>query len=87
MQELLDEIRFLFKSNDWKDQKEVRVLQMRYDQNSDDIRTDCEKGRKYLDALRELSCTEVGLAPKVKNPDEYTEQLRQANPGLVVRKI
>ena len=87
VQELLDEIRFLFKSNKWKDQKEVRALWMRYDQNSDDIKTDCEKGRKYIDALRKLSCTEVGLAPKVKNPDEYTEQLRQANPGLVVRKI
>ena len=53
VQELLDEIRFLFKSaGKWKKEKEVRALWMRYDQNSDDIKTDCEKGGKYIDALR-----------------------------------
>ena len=87
VQELLDEIRFLFKSGKWKKENEVRALWMRYDQNSDDIKTDCKKGRKYIDALRGLSCTEVGLGQGVENPDEYAEQLRQSNPGLVVKKI
>ena len=68
VRELLDGIRFLFKSGKWKEDNEVRALWMRYDQNSDDIKTDCEKDRKYVDASRELSCTEVGLVMEWKIP-------------------
>lgn len=80
--ELLDGIRFLFKANDYEEEKEVRIIQFRYydenqtpesnenkQQQPDKIKVDEEQipPRFYLETPADFLCKEVILGPRARN--------------------
>ena len=90
--ELLDEIRFLFKEDHYKEEKEVRVVRVCYfkeenkKQESDEIEIDTEQipPRFYLETDKSLRFHEVILGPNTKNPSEWKKWLKQQRDDLVI---
>ena len=69
--ELLDDIRFLFKADHYKEEQEVRVVEMRYSwkdgtQALDQIQVDTEQipPRFYLETSKDFRFSEVILGPQ-----------------------
>ena len=82
--DLLDSIRFLFKAHHYREEKEVRVVQIRYDeenttQNDDGIQVDTEQilPRFYLEAHEDLRSREIILGPQTRNVPEWTRWLKK----------
>ena len=80
--ELLDSIRFLFKENHYCEEKEVRVIQLRYGERSESSESQTEVDaenippRFYLEAQESLRFSEVILGPKTRNAWEWEQWLR-----------
>jgi hypothetical protein len=70
--DLLDEVRFLFKSTDYKDEEEVRIIQC-FEEGHPSIKSgsyDPENVDKiYVELDKDLIFEEVILGPKVQNPE------------------
>ena len=89
--ELLDNIRFLFKASHYKEEKEVRVVQLYYyDENmlqeQDEIKVDTEQipPRFYLDAHDSFRFDEVILGPEAHGVREWTQWLKKR--GIKAKK-
>ena len=84
VQEILDGIRFLFKANHYKEEKEVRVVAMSYytdkeKQQERKVDTDRIPPRFYLDLPNDIKFSEVILGPKADNVLEWEQWLREKN--------
>lgn len=82
--ELLDTIRFLFKASHYSEEREVRVVQIRYyDENimqeADEIKVDAEQipPRFYLETSKDFRFSEVILGPKTRHIEEWLRWLKQ----------
>ena len=83
--EILDEIRFLFKADHYKEEKEARVIvvrpQGRMDQKSSDkikIDTDIIPPRFYIEPFEGTLLERVILGPQVKRFAEWTEIFKRS---------
>ncbi len=91
---MLDEIRFLFKADHYKEEKEFRVVRVRYpgeenqQQGPDEIKIDIEQipPRFYLETDKDFRFNEVILGPSAQRSDEWTEWLKRQRKGLAVEK-
>ena len=91
--ELLDNIRFLFKASHYKEEQEVRVVQLYYyDENmlqeQDEIKVDTEQipPRFYLDAHSSFRFDKVVLGPKAHAVREWTQWLKERERGIKAKK-
>ena len=83
--DLLDTIRFLFKARHYKEEKEVRVVQVRYydetktAQEPDDIQVDMEQipPRFYLETDENFRFSEVILGPQTRGVPEWKRWLKE----------
>ncbi len=80
--ELLDSIRFLFKENHYSEEKEVRVIQLRYgekDETSESkVEVDAESipPRFYVEAPENFRFNEVILGPRTERYQEWEQWLK-----------
>ena len=85
VRDLLDTIRFLFKARHYREEKEVRVIQVRYDdetktaQEPDDIQVDMEQipPRFYLETHENFRFVEGILGPQTRGVPEWTRWLKE----------
>ena len=85
VRELLDAIRFLFKARHYREEKEVRVVQIRYHdeekttQDEDGIHVDTEKfpPRFYLETHDDFRFSEVILGPQTRGVPEWKHWLKE----------
>ena len=83
--DLLDPIRFLFKARHYKEEKEVRVVQVRYYDETktakepDDIQVDMEQipPRFYLETHENFRFSEVILGPQTHGVSEWKRWLKE----------
>ena len=94
VRELLDEIRFLFKADHYKEEKELRVIRVRYSreenqqQGPDEIKIDTEKipPRFYLETDTDFRFNEVLLGPNAQRSAEWKKWLKQQRENLTIEK-
>ncbi len=94
VRELLDEIRFLFKADHYKEEKELRAICVRdsrkenQQQGSDEVKIDMEKipPRFYLETDKDFRFNEVILGPNAQRPAEWKKWLKQQWKGLTVEE-
>ncbi len=94
VRDLLDTIRFLFKSRHYREEAEVRVVQIHYcdeentTQEPDDIRVDTEQipPRFYLETHDNFRFGEVILGPQARSVLEWNRWLKEQNETLSVKK-
>ena len=92
--DLLDTIRFLFKSRHYREEKEVRVVQVRYydedntTQETDTIQVDMDQipPRFYLETHEDFRCNEVVLGPQARGVPEWKRWLKEQAETLIVKK-
>lgn len=91
--ELLDGIRFLFKSSDYREEQEVRVIQFHYhdesqEKESDDIKADMEQvpPRFYLEAPEDFRCNEVILGPMAQNLHDWQWWIEKQDENVKVSR-
>ena len=91
--ELLDDIRFLFKADHYKEEQEVRVVEMRYSwkdgtQALDQIQVDTEQipPRFYLETSKDFRFSEVILGPKARGVPEWNRWLKEQDKTLSVKR-
>ena len=84
VRDLLDTIRFLFKARHYREEKEVRVVQVRYDeenttQDEDGIQVDTEQipPRFYLETDETFRFSEVILGPQTRGVPEWKRWLKK----------
>ena len=84
VRDLLDAIRFLFKARHYREEKEVRVVQVRYDeenttQDEDGIQVDTEQipPRFYLETDENFRFSEVILGPQTRGVPEWKRWLKE----------
>lgn len=85
VRDLLDAIRFLFKARHYKEEDEVRVVQVRYSggentkQDDDGIQVDMEQipPRFYLETHENFRFSEVILAPQARGVPEWKHWLKK----------
>ena len=82
--ELLDTVRFLFKASHYREEMEVRVVQIRYydenmTQETDDIKVDAKQipPRFFLETHDNFRFSEVILGPKARHIEEWQRWLKQ----------
>ena len=81
VRELLDDIRFLFKADHYKEEHEVRVVQMAYHETQQtDILIDIDQfpPRLYLNTLNDCRFHEVILGPQTKRVSEWKRWLQES---------
>lgn len=82
---ILDQVRFLFKSTDYKHEKEARII--KFDVNNVKI-TDISDGHRvphlYINVEKDLDISEVILGPKVTQPEEIATYIKYTGK---VRKV
>ena len=94
VRELLDAIRFLFKARHYKEEKEVRVVQVRYydgenvTHDKDSIQVDTEKipPRFYLETHENFRFSEAILGPRARGEAEWKRWLKEQDETLSVKK-
>lgn len=93
VRDLLDTIRFLFKARHYREEKEVRVVQVRYDeedtmQDEDGIQVDTEQipPRFYLETHENFRFSEVILGPQARGKAEWKRWLKKRDEKLMVYK-
>ena len=95
VRELLDEVRFLFKTEYYREEKEMRVVLMRYIPSdstppSSDIKEDKEHfpPRLYLDAPKGFYFNKVLLGPQAPGLAEWRQwaRLKQQGRGISIEK-
>ena len=87
VRDLLDTIRFLFKARHYREEKEVRVVQVRYydetktAQKPDDIQVDTNQipPRFYLKTHENFRFSEVILGPQARGVSEWKHWLKKRN--------
>ena len=92
--DLLDTIRFLFKSRHYREEAEVRVVQIRYfdeenmTQEPNDIQVDTQQvpPRFYLETHEDFRCNEVILGPQARGVPEWKRWLKEQDETLIVKK-
>ena len=92
--DLLDTIRFLFKARHYREEKEVRVVQVRYygetktAQEPNDIQVDMEQipPRFYLETDENFRFSEVILGPQTRGASEWKRWLKKQDETLSVKK-
>lgn len=91
--ELLDTIRFLFKASHYSEEREVRVVQIRYYnknmmQEMDEIKVDAEQipPRFYLETREDFRFSEVILGPQARGEAEWKHWLKKRDETLIVYK-
>ena len=84
VRDLLDTIRFLFKARHYREEKEVRVVQVRYDeenttQDEDGIHVDTKQipPRFYLETQENFRFSEVILGPQTRGVPEWKRWLKK----------
>lgn len=85
--DLLDTIRFLFKARHYREEKEVRVIQVRYydeenaTQDEDGIQVDTEQipPRFYLETHENFRFSEIILGPQARGVPEWKRWLKERN--------
>ena len=84
VRELLDDIRFLFKANHYREEREVRVVHVSYYeenmmQEQDGIKVDTEQipPRFYLETHKNFRFSEVILGPKTRGVQEWQRWLKE----------
>ena len=91
---LLDTIRFLFKARHYKEEGEVRVVQVRYydekktTQDPDDIHVDTEQipPRFYMETHENFRFSEIILGPQARSVPEWKHWLKKQDETLIVDK-
>ena len=95
VRELLDEVRFLFKGEHYREEKEMRVVLMRYIPSgstppNSDIKEDTEHfpPRLYLDAPKGFHFDKVLLGPQATGLAEWRQwaRLKQQGRGISIEK-
>jgi len=87
--ELLDSIRFLFKKDHYREEREVRIVENRGNEGSGDgvkVDTDRIPPRLYVEAGDSVRFIEVILGPEVRGPYEWKRWLKERNSALTVTK-
>ena len=90
--QLLDTIRFLFKARCYRNEEEVRVIQLRYgekDKSSEsEIKPDMDSTppRFYIEAPRELRFSEVMLGPKAVDVRQWKKWYKVQDEDIKVYK-
>ena len=84
VRELLDEIRFLFKSDHYKEEKEARVIVVMPSsdrEHKDRVKIDCDKfpPRFYVEPFKGETVKEISLGPQVKGGvSEWKEVIKRS---------
>ena len=94
VRDLLDSIRFLFKSHNYREEGEVRVVQVRYydetktTQKEDGIHVDTEQipPRFYLETHDDFRFSEVILGPQARGEAEWKRWLKEQDKTLNVKR-
>ena len=93
VRELLDSIRFLFKESHYSEEKEVRVIDIRYykedtTQGSDGVKIDVEQipPRFYLETPESFRFDEVLLGPRARNIQEWEQWIKEQDADVKVEK-
>ena len=93
VRELLDSIRFLFKASHYSEEKEVRVIDIRYHkenaaQGSDGVKVDVEQipPRFYLETPESFRFDEVILGPRSQNIHEWEQWIKEQDADVKVKK-
>ena len=92
--DLLDTIRFLFKARHYREEKEVRVVEVRYyaetktAQEPDDIQVDTKQipPRFYLEMHENFRFSEVILGPQARGETEWKRWLKEQDKTLSVKR-
>ena len=91
--ELLDSIRFLFKKDHYREEQEVRIVEIRNEEQTEDgkadgvsIDTDRIPPRLYLEAGDSVRFGEVILGPEARAVYEWTRWLKEQDKTLIVAK-
>ena len=94
VRELLDDIRFLFKADHYKEEQEIRVVKMRYSwkdgtQELDQIQVDTEQipPRFYLETHENFRFSEVILGPQARGVPKWKRRLKKRNIKAAQSKI
>ena len=90
VRELLDDIRFLFKADHYKEEHEVRVVLMAYSETEQtDIRIDMEQfpPRLYLEIPKDCRFHEVILGPQARGVSEWKQWLKKRGVEDVRRSV
>ena len=85
----IEEIRYLFKSVDYKYEEELRILQFaNLKPDNDDIKIDYspEFGKLYLERKGTIQISEVIFGPKFANPEYVTPLLKLLDKDIVFKK-
>ena len=94
VRELLDDIRFLFKANHYREEGEVRVVEVRYYneedmiQDEDGVQIDTQQipPRFYLETHENFRFSEVILGPQARGEAEWKHWLKKRDEKLMVYK-
>ena len=94
VRDLLDPIRFLFKARHYREEGEVRVVQVRYydeentsqDDGSIQVGTEQIPPRFYLETHENFRFSEVILGPQVRGAPEWKRWLKEQDATLIVKK-
>ena len=94
VRDLLDTIRFLFKARHYQEEKEVRVVHVRYydetktTQKEDGIQVDTEQipPRFYLETHDDFRFSEVILGPQTRGAPEWKRWLKEQDKTLSVKR-
>ncbi len=89
VRELLDEIRFLFKADHYKEEKEIRIIQVRYTQENEEqneVKVNAEQipPRFYLETPESCAFSEVILGPETQNKLEWKQWIKEQDNDLTV---
>ena len=85
----IEEIRYLFKSVDYKYEEELRILQyanLRSDNNKIKIDYSPEFGKLYLERKEKIQIGEVIFGPKFPNPEYITPLLKLLDKDIAFKK-
>lgn len=88
--EILDEIRFLFKANQYRGETELRIVKIRHfsDELPEDVKVDMDKlpPRFYMEAPNQLQLKKVILGPQAKAFAGWARWIKTANSKLEVEQ-
>ena len=90
--ELLDSIRFLFKESYYSDEKEVRVIQLRYGEKGKSSESEIKPDvgsippRLYIEAPRKLRFSEVMLGPKAVHIKQWKKWCKVQDEDIKIYK-
>ena len=93
--ELLDGIRFLFKSDDYSEECELRFIQPYYHgktenkaEETNEVKEDLEQTppRFYMNAPEDFNFNEIILGPNARNVEDWKWWIKEQNPNIKVKQ-